>query len=125
MEQKLMSYGVVGGLVVGAWGEISEDFKSLIEVMAERKREDLEAQIGFESRKSVSAQLASYISHNRQQLSLICVQSQSRLVLDRLEAARRRGRTVWLERKWEKERQAQLIAARQGWRIRRTGDFRI
>ena len=133
MEQKLMSYGIVRGLVVGAWGEISEDFKSLMEVMAERKREDLEAQIGFENRKSVSAQLASYISHNRQQLSLICVQSQSRLVLDRLEglgggtgeAARRRGRTAWRERKWEKERQAQLIAARQGWRIRRTGDFRI
>ena len=133
MEQKLLNYGRVRGLVVGGWGKISEDFKELLQVMADRKLEELEAQTGGENRKSVSAQLASYVSHNRQQLSQICVQSQSRLILDRLEglgagsreAARRRGRTSWLEKKWEKERQAQLIAARQGWRIRRTGDFRL
>ena len=133
MEHKLLSYGRVRGLVVGAWGEISEDFKSLMEVMGDKKKEDLEAETGVEGRKSVTAQLASYVSYSRQQLSRICVQAQSRLVLDRLEglgggtgeAARRRGRTSWLERKWEQERQAQLIAAKQGWRIRRTGDFRI
>ena len=104
-----------------------------MEVMGDKKKEELEAQTGGEGRKSVSAQLARYVSNSRQQLSRICVQSQSRLVLDRLkglgggtgEAARRRGRTCWLERKWEKERQAQMIAARQGWRIRRTGDFRL
>ena len=81
----------------------------------------------------MTAQLATYVSHNRQQLSKICVQSQARLVLDRLEglgggtgeAARRRGRTAWLERKWDKERQAQALAAKQGWRIRRTGDFKL
>ena len=63
----------------------------------------------------------------------ICVQAQSRLVLDRLEglgggtgeAARRRGRTAWLERKWELERQAQVSVARHGWRIRLTGDFKL
>ena len=115
MEHKLLSYGRVRGLVVGAWGEISEDFKSLMEVMGDKKKEDLEAETGVEGRKSVTAQLASYVSHSRQQLLRICVQAQSRLVLDRLEvlgggtgeAARRRGRTSWLERKWEKERQAQ------------------
>ena len=41
------------------------------------------------------------------------------------EAARRRRNTAWLEAKWERERQAQNIAARQGWRIRRTGDFKV
>ena len=133
MEQKLINYGRVRGLVIGAWGEISEDFKTLLQVMADRKQEELQAQTGGEFRKSVTAQLASYVSQNRQQLSRICVQSQARLVLDRLEglgggtgeAARRRGRTVWLERRWEKERQAQVIAARQGQRIRRTGDFKL
>ena len=133
MEQKLLSYGRVRGLVVGAWGEISEDFKMLLQVMADKKQEELEAQTGGEFRKSVTSQLAIYVSQNRQQLSKICVQSQARLVLDRLEglgggtgeAARRRGRTAWLERKWDKERQAQVLAAKQGWRIRRTGDFRI
>ena len=133
MEQKLLNYGRVHGLVAGAWGEISEDFKMLLQVIADRKKEELEAQTGVENRRTVTAQLASYISQNRQQLSRVCVQSQSRLLLDRLEglgggtgqAASRRKRTVWLERKWEKERQAQIIAARQGWRIRRTGDFKL
>ena len=67
------------------------------------------------------------------QLSRVCVQAQSRLLLDRLEglgggtgeAAMRRKHTAFLEARWERERQAQTIAARQGWRIRRTGDFKL
>ena len=59
----------------------------------------------------MTSQLAIYVSQNRQLLSKICVQAQARLVLDRLEglgggigeAARRRGRTAWLDRKWELE----------------------
>ena len=132
MEQKLLNFGRVHGLVVGAWGEISEDFKMLMQVIADKKKEELEAQTGVEDRRSMTAKLATYISQNRQQLSRVCVQSQARLILDRLEglggvsgeAARRRNNTVWLERKWEKERQAQIIATRQGWRIHRTGDFK-
>ena len=133
MEQKLLNFGAVKGLVVGGWGELSEDFKMLLQVIADKKKQELEAQTGGDNRKSVTAQLASYVSQNRQQLSRISVQSQSRLLLDRLEglgggtgeAARRRQNTEWLQAKWEKERQAQTIAARQGWRIRRTGDFKI
>ena len=78
MEHKLLSYGRVRVLVVGAWGEISEDFKSLMEVMGDKKTEDLEAETGVEGRKSVTAQLASYVSHSRQQISWICVQAQSK-----------------------------------------------
>ena len=101
--------------------------------MADKKKQELEAQTGVEHRQSVTAQLASYVSLNRQQLSRVCIQAQSRLLLDRLdglgggvgEAASRRKRTAWLESRWEKERQANIIAARQGWRIRRTGDFKV
>ena len=135
MEQKLLNFGAVKGLVVGGWGELSEDFKMLLQVIADRKKQELEAQTGGDNRRSVTAQLASYVSQNPQQLSRIRVhcQSQSRLLLDRLEglgggtgeAARRRQNTAGLQAKWEKERQAQTIAARQGWRIRRTGDFKI
>ena len=133
MEQKLLNFQRVRGLVVGAFGEISEDFKLLMDVMSNQKKQELEAQTGIENRRSVTAQLASYTSQNRQQLSRICVQAQARLVLDRLaglgggagEAAGRRRRTAWLEHQWYKERQAQEIAARQGWRIRRTGDFKM
>ena len=133
MQKKLLNFGKIRGLVVGGWGELSEDFKLLLQVMADKKKQELEAQTGVENRKSVTAQLASYVSQNRQQLSRICVQSQSRLLLDRLEglgggtgeAAKRRKGTAWLEAQWEKERQAQIIAAKQGWRIRQTGDFKI
>ena len=133
MEQKLLNFGRVHGLVAGAWGEISEDFKMLMQVIADKKQEELEAQTGIDNRRTMTVQLATFISQNRQQLSRVCVQAQSRLLLDRLEglggatgeAARRRKRTVWLERKWEKERQAGIIAARQGFRIRRTGDFML
>ena len=115
MEQKLLNFQRVRGLVVGAFGEISEDFKLLMDVMSNQKKQELEAQTGVENRRSVTAQLASYTSQNRQQLSLICVQAQARLLLDRLaglgggagEAARRRKQTVWLEHTWYKERQAQ------------------
>ena len=108
MENKLLNFGRVRGLVVGGWGELSEDFKMLMQVMADRKKQELEAQTGLENRRSVTAQLATYVSQNRQQLSRICVQSQSRLLLDRLErlgggtgeAARRRRNTAWLEAQW-------------------------
>ena len=85
MEQKLLNFGRVHGLVVGAWGEISEDFKMLMQVIADKKKEELEAQTGVEDRRTMTAQLATYISQNRQQLSRVCVQSQARLNLDRLE----------------------------------------
>jgi hypothetical protein len=132
MEQKLLNFGRVHGLVVGAWGEISEDFKMLMQVIADKKKEELEAQTGVEDRRTMTAKLAIYISQNRQQLSRACVQSQARLILDRLEGlegvsgevARRRSNTVGLERKGEKERHPQIIATRQGWRIHRTGDFK-
>ena len=86
------------------------------------KKQELEAQTGIENRKSVTAQLASFTSQNWQQLSRICVQAQSRLLLDRLEGL---GGGTGEAAKWERERQAQTIAARQGWRIRRTGDFKL
>ena len=66
LEQILLSFGRVCGLAVGAWGEISEDFNCLMDVMGEKKVEELEAQTGRDFRKLVSAQLTSYISQNRQ-----------------------------------------------------------
>ena len=106
-------------------GELYEEFKMLMQVMVDRKKQELETQIGIENRRSVTAQLASNTSQNQQQLSTVCVQAQSRLLLDRLEglggvtgeAARRRKQTAFLEARWEREQQAQTIASRQGWRV--------
>ena len=56
----------------------------LMDVMSNQKKQELEAQTRVENRRSVTAQLASYTSQNRQQLSCVFVQAQKRLVLDRL-----------------------------------------
>ena len=40
MEQKLFNYGRVHGLVAEARGEISEDFKMLMQVIADKKKEE-------------------------------------------------------------------------------------
>ena len=89
--------------------------------------------IGQRPGRTDEAQLATFVSQQRQQLSRMCVVAQARHLLDRLEglgagageAAKRRSRAAWLEFQWEKERQAAAIAAKQGWRIHRTGDFRV
>ena len=52
MERKLLNFGRVRGLVIGAWGEISEDLKNLMQIMADKKQEEIQAQTGggeFES----------------------------------------------------------------------------
>ena len=41
------------------------------------------------------------------------------------EPAKRRSRAAGLEYKWERERRAAAIAAKQGWRVHRTGDFMV
>ena len=134
MERKLQSFGRVRGLVVGAWGEISEDFKELLKIMAEARGQVLQTGvIGQRQGRTDKAQLATFVSQQRQQLSRMCVVAQSRHVLDRLEglgagageAAKRRGRAAGMEHMWEKERRAAVIAARQGWRVHRTGEFRL
>ena len=112
---------------------MSEDFKILMRQTVDKKKLDLETQTVMENRKSVTAQLASFTCPNRQQLSGICVQEQSRLLLDKPEGlggvtgetARRRKQTAFLEDKWEREQEAQIIAARQGWRICQNGDFKL
>ena len=69
MEQKLLNFQRVRGLVVGAFGEISEDFKLLMDVMSNQKKQELEAQTVVENRRSVTAQLARFTSQIWQQLS--------------------------------------------------------
>ena len=46
MEQKLLNFEAVKGLMVGGWGELSKDFKMLSQVIADRKKQELEAQTG-------------------------------------------------------------------------------
>ena len=131
LEQKLISYGRVRGLVVGSWSELSNDFKELLFIMTENRKRIIESQPYGGRVRSDKAQHASYVSQLRQQLSRVCVQAQSRLLLDRLEglgegmveAAKRRSRALWTDREMERESRAQAVAARQGRSIYRAGDF--
>ena len=131
IERKLTSFGRVRGLVVGSWSELSSDFKDLLTIMAESRKKISEMQHSRGRHKSDQAQHAKFISQQRQQLSRVCVQAQSRLLLDRLEglgggageAAKRRSWAGYIDREVEREHQAQLIAARQGTRVYRAGDF--
>ena len=84
MEQKLLNFQRVCGLVDGAFGKISEVFKLLMDDMSNQKKQELEAQTGLKNRRSVTAQLASYTSQNQQKLSRVCVQAQARRVLVKL-----------------------------------------
>ena len=44
LEQKLISYGRVRGLVVGSWSELSNDFKELLFMMTENRKRIIERQ---------------------------------------------------------------------------------
>ena len=76
--------------------------------MVDKKRQEVETQREIKNQKPVTAQLGSYTSPNRQQLSRICVQAQSRLLLDRPEGLGRgtgeaaRKQTAFLEAKPKK-----------------------
>ena len=75
--------------------------------------------------------LATIVSQKRQQLSLVSVRGQSRLLLDRLEglgggagqAAKRRSGVRHMA--WRGRRRAQQVAARQGRRAYRFRAFRL
>ena len=111
--------------------EVNDDFKNLIESVALSRYQVLENQSGGRVRRSDRQQLATIKSFTRQQLSRVCVQSQARLLLDRLEglgggageAARRRSGARQTERIWERERRALAVARRQGRSVYRAGDF--
>ena len=71
MERKLQSFRRVRGLVVGAWGEISEDFKELLKIMAEARGQVLQTGvIGQRQGRTDKAQLPTFVSQQRQQLKI-------------------------------------------------------
>ena len=136
VERKLLSFPAVRGLIVGAWGEINDQFEELLQMSAEARLRQSEHQPGGRrgrgAQTSEKQQLATIVSQTRQQLSLISVRGQARLLLERLEglgggageAAKRRAgvrHTAW---RWERERRAQQVAAKQGKRAYRFGAFR-
>ena len=130
VEARLNGYGTVRGWVFGAWGECSQEIHTLVQKLAEAKVQRAATLPGHQPLfKSHEAQLSSEVAYLRRRLSFTAVQSQARLLLDRLqllgdgapEAARRRERAVEGRRAEARERRAQHVCLLQGRAIRRSG----
>ena len=130
VETRLNSFGQVKGWVFGAWGEASQDVHSLVQTLAEARVRRASTQPGNRSLfKSEAAQLAGEVAFLRRRLSLTAVQSQARLLLDRLqllgdgsrEAGRRRDRAQEARRAETREKRAQHVCLLQGRNIRQNG----
>ena len=133
VETKLARLGNVKGIVVGAFGEGSEDLHSLIHHLAFSRVREAGPQKGRSGQlRTMEAELALTTSLLRRALSVVGVKAQARLLLGRLEtigpgataAAGRRNYALNLERIWANERRADLLSRAQGKAILRRGQFR-
>ena len=134
VETKLATLGEVKGVVVGAFGEGSEDLHSLIHHLAFSRVRVAGPQKGRRGQvRTEEAELALTTSFLRRTLSVVGVRAQSRLLLGRLEvigpraaaAAGRRNYALNLERIWANQRRADALSRLQGKALLRRGHFKI
>ena len=133
METKLARLGEVKGVVVGAFGEASEDLHSLIHHLAISRVREAGRQKGRRGlMRTEEAELALTTSLLRRALSVVGVRAQARLLLGRLEvigpgaaaAAGRRNNALNQERIWASQRRAELLSRAQGRALLRRGQFK-
>ena len=133
VETKLGSLGEVKGVVVGAFGEGSEDLHSLIHHLAVSRVRMAGPQKGRRGQvRSEEAELALTTSFLRRSLSVVGVRAQAKLLLGRLEvigpgaeaAAGRRNYSLNLERIWANQRRADQLSRAQGRTLLRRGHFK-
>ena len=134
VETKLGSMGEVKGLVVGAFGEGSDDLHSLIHHLAISRVRVAGPQKGRRGQvRTEEAELSLTTAFLRRTLSLVGVRAQARLLLGRLEvigprataAAGRRNHALNLERIWANQRRADAISRAMGRSLHRRGHFKI
>ena len=133
MESKLGRLGDVKGVVVGAFGEGSDDLHALIHHLASSRVRVAGPQKGKRGQvRSEQAELALTTAFLRRTLSLVGVRSQARLLLGRLEvigpgaaaAAGRRNFALQQERIWANQRRADALSRLQGRALLRRGHFK-
>merc|ERR1712082_63886 len=115
LQRKLASFGDILGLVVGAFGEGSEDLHELVHTMA---RSRLRVQGLAEGREGSEAELGVITGQVRRTLSTASVQAQSLCLLSRLDkmgegqraAVKRRQYAKRVEDQMKAERAAQWLA---------------
>ena len=133
VELKLGSLGRVHGIVVGAFGEASDDLHSLLHHLAVSRVRYAGPQVGRRGQlRTEEAEIALTTSFLRKSLSVCGVRSQARLLLGRLDvlgpgaaAALRRNNALQLERRWAQQRRADALSSLQGRSILRRGHFKM
>ena len=134
VETKLGTLGEVKGVVVGAFGEGSDDLHSLIHHLAVSRVRVVGPQKGRRGQvRTEDAELAITTSFLRRTLSVVGVRAQARLLLGRLEvigpgagaAAGRRNHALNLEKIWANQRRADQLCRLQGKALLRRGHFKI
>ena len=133
VETKLGTLGEVKGVVVGAFGEGSDDLHSLIHHLAISRVRVAGPQKGRRGQvRTEEAELALKTAFLRRTLCLVGVRAQARLLLGRLEvigpgaaaAAGRRNFAVQQERVWANQRRADALSRLQGRALLRRGHFK-
>ena len=128
VERKLLHYGELLGLVVGAFGEVSEDLHEIIQKLAESRVGAIGLRRG---REASEKELGAVIGQIRRSLSTTCVRAQAQCLLSRLnqvgqgvtQAANRRKWAALEEDRMRKERIAQWIGRDRGRNLVRRGQF--
>ena len=122
VETKLGSLGRVHGIVIGAFGEASDDLHSLIHHLALSRVRYAGPQVGRRGQlRTEEAEIAITTSFLRKSLSVCAVRSQAKLLLGRLDvlgpgaaaAALRRNNVLHLERRLAQQRRAGALSILQ------------
>ena len=119
MELKLGSLGRVHGIVVGAFGEASDDLHSLIHHLAVSRVRFAGPQVGRRGQvRTEEAEIALTISLLWKSLSVSVVCSQAKLLLGRLDVlgpgAAAAANAFHIERRWAQQRKADALSTLQG-----------
>ena len=114
IKRKLSEYGDLLGLVVGAWGEGSEDLHTLVQVLAQSKVDSVGKARG---RPASDSELSIAVGQVRRRLSVACVRANMNCLITRMsllgmpakQAQGRRQAQDWEEERMRREMQAQWL----------------
>ena len=130
VERKLLQFGDLYGLVVGAFGEGSQDLHELVQKLAESKVNAMGLRRG---REGLEEEIGVVVGQIRRSLSTTSVRAQAQCLLSRMncvgpgytQAAKRRRWAVNEEERMRRERQAQWVGRVRGSNIVRRGQFML
>ena len=128
VERKLAQFGEIVGLVVGAFGEGSEDVHYLIQQLAETRASSMGIRRG---REASDAEIGILVGQIRRSLSTTFVRAQVQCLLSRMncfgkgvaQAAKRRQWAAKENERMARERQAQWLGRVRGTSLVRKGQF--